>query len=279
MNIFYLKYKQELTGPFTLTQLSNVKLHRSMLFSLNQDTSWQSMPYFPEIEEIYRKQKKRFQIKIKIFVSIIVLIIIGIIIYFLFIFKSGSKEKTIVKDIQPDEIQYTSNEKVLTRKHKRNSKTASIPNSDLEPILQKEVTSIPSVNELSINTSGIDARKKYIRNHIAEFFRTNRSNYSFVENAGIQDVSVVVENMSEFVVDELTVRVDYLSINRDIINSEYVVFENIAPYRLIRKKSPSHGNARSVVFFIVSLKSKALTMFFTPERAASNASDPFLFKH
>ena len=50
---------------------------------------------------------------IKIFVSIIVLIIIVIIIYFLFIFKSGSTEKTIVKDIQPNEIQYTLNEKVI----------------------------------------------------------------------------------------------------------------------------------------------------------------------
>lgn len=278
MNSIYIKYKKHSEGPFSIEELEEMHLRRSMLFSHHPHSHWKSKAHFPEIKAIYKhQQRKRWKKWMPWLISIFIVICLIPAFYY------GLKEKEIPETIpvQPQQVEDykqvapTSLPKKTKGKAKKEAKKET---SSLKPMSQISVSSLPAENDAELNVSSNEAHKKYIRNHISEFIKTNRSSFFYNEGSGIQEVSAVVENMSEFVLDELTIRADYLTPEREPVYSEFIVFENVAPYRVIRKKAPAKANCRYVVFFIVSMKSKAQSLYFTPERASAANSDPFYYK-
>lgn len=278
MDSIYIKYKKHSEGPFSIEDLEEMHLRRSMQFSHHPHSHWKSKAHFPEIIAIYKQQQRR---KWKKWIPWLVSIFIILCLVPAFYYNLKQKDTPIgvypqkqqVNETKP--VPPTSIPKKVKKKTKKETRKDTPP---LTPITQISVSSLPAENEAELNISSNETHKKYIRNHISEFIKTNRSSFFYNENTGIQEVSAVVENMSEFVLDELTIRADYLTPEREPVYSEFIVFENVAPYRIIRKKAPPKANCRYVMFFIVSIKSKALSLYFTPERASATNSDPFYYK-
>jgi hypothetical protein len=275
MEVFFLKHKEIESGPYTLTQLHKTKLRKGMQYCYAEENRW--MPITSNAELTAELKKQTLHRKIRNII-IIVFSFIFISISGLFIYKEWKKQHQPVpqlKPLQPDEFQYTKatiEEKIYRAKKK---KVNIIRDSLMAPIGNISLVSIPNENPNTLGATGIEARKRYIRNHISEFVRTSRSSFMFNESSGVQDISVVVENTSEFIIDEVTVRVDYIGSSREHVSSEYITFENLTPYRVMRKIAPSRTDCRSLVFLIVSIKSKPLSFYFTPDRASSSSSDPF----
>jgi len=277
MTQFHIKYKHHHQGPFSLEQISKMPLRASMLFAHHDDLHWKSIDSFPEIYLIYKKQHKaRLRKHLPWLIGI--LIICCCLFLFFWLNRKPTNKIQSIKEVQIDEIQYTE-PIVSSKKIKLKEKVEEVASTlNLQPIAEKVISALPSGNGSGLNVSSIEAHKLYVRNHISEYIRTNRSSFMFAESSGVQDISVVIENKSEFVFDEITVRVDYLTAERELLCSELRVFENVSPYRIIRKMAPPRANCRSVVFLLISLKSKALNMYFTPDRASSSSPDPFFYK-
>ena len=277
MPTFFTKEKQQIKGPFTIQQISKMNLRRSMLFSVDEKYLWHRMSYYPEIEEVYKSQRKKRVLKFLPW-----LLSIFVFLTFVFVFLLWRKKEAPVPISPKKEEKITQIQKdepiVIRSKHKvSKQKREKRVRSSLQLLSKTSVTSLPSMYNGSIQVSGNENRKKYVRNHLPEFVKTDCSSFVYGDNAGVQDVYAVVENTSEYVLGELTIRADYLNQNKTLIYSEFIVFENVTPFREIRKKASSKNNCSSVLFLIVNIKSKALALYFTPERAATSSSDPFYY--
>lgn len=275
MKVFFLKYKEVESGPYTLDQLHKTKLRKGMQYCYAEENLWLSITENAQLSAELKRQTRHRKIRTLIITSISLIIIFLASFYLYNEWQKRHQPTQPLKTLQPDEIQYTktSIEEKIHRTKKKKDKI--VRDSLMAPIGNISLASIPSESPNTLGATGIEARKRYIRNHISEFVRTSRSSFMSNESNGVQDISVVVENTSEFVIDEITVRIDYIGSTREHIASEYITFENITPYRVIRKIAPSRTDCRSLVFLIVSIKSKPLNFYFTPDRASSSSSDPF----
>lgn len=102
--------------------------------------------------------------------------------------------------------------------------------------------------------------KKMIKNNITSYVTAERSEYTYSELGGISNLKISVTNSTDYLIDNVKVKVIYLKANGDVWNSKIIDFNLINPQTKSTIKVGDTERGKSVQYEIVSIKSTALEL-------------------
>ena len=122
----------------------------------------------------------------------------------------------------------------------------------------------------------IENTKKNIRNNWSNFIKVERSSFTYRKSGGIYDLYIIVENKTDYTLDDVFVSISYIKTNGDIYKTETIYFDGIAPHYLLRKKAPDSDRGTRVDYLqITGIKSNDLNFCYDLESLDVNSPDPF----
>jgi len=101
-------------------------------------------------------------------------------------------------------------------------------------------------------------QKAMIRNNITAYVTAERSNYQYSELGGIYNLQISVNNNTNYLIDNVKVKVIYIKANGNVWNSRILDFNLLAPWTKSTIKVPDTERGTSVQYEITSIKSVAL---------------------
>jgi len=103
-----------------------------------------------------------------------------------------------------------------------------------------------------------DDRRKFIRENITSYVKAERNSYTPSVFGGISGLTISVSNTTDYILDQVRVKVDYIKANGGIYKSEYVDFNLLEPGTKLTLPAPRSSRGTSVNYGIESIKSKPL---------------------
>ena len=97
-----------------------------------------------------------------------------------------------------------------------------------------------------------------IKNSISSYVKAVPSRYSYSELGGISGLSITVQNSSDYQLDNVQVRIDYIKADGGLWTSEYLNFTMLGSNSEQTLKAPDSNRGTSVQCFVSSIKSNAL---------------------
>ncbi len=105
-----------------------------------------------------------------------------------------------------------------------------------------------------------EAKKALVREDISSYVTTRPNNYGYNELGGIYGLKVIVSNTSDYVMDEVTVRVEYIKTTGRTWETRDVVLRHIRPNSEKVLPMPDSERGTSVRSEVVAVRSKELNM-------------------
>ena len=105
-----------------------------------------------------------------------------------------------------------------------------------------------------------DDTKGTIRNNITSYVTAERNEYTYNELGGISNLEITVVNSSDYLINNVKVKVIYIKANGDVWNSRTVDFNLINPHTQSTIKMPDTERGTSIQYKIISIKSAALDL-------------------
>lgn len=105
-----------------------------------------------------------------------------------------------------------------------------------------------------------ESKKSAIRDNISSWVKVSRSDYRYSELGGISDLSITVTNTTEFLLDEVIVKVSYIKTNGEIWKDEYLTFSMVEPNSSKKQRAPESERGTGIEYELVSVKSTSLGM-------------------
>ncbi len=100
--------------------------------------------------------------------------------------------------------------------------------------------------------------KAQIRNHITSYIVAERSDYTYSDLGGIYNLKISVTNNTNYLVENVKVRVIYIKANGEVWDSRFVDFNLLNPQTKSTINIPDTERGTSVKYEITSIKSAAL---------------------
>lgn len=100
--------------------------------------------------------------------------------------------------------------------------------------------------------------KTMIKKNITSYVTAERNEYTYSELGGISNLKISVTNSTDYVLDNVRVKVIYIKANREVWDSKMVDFNMIDPQTKSTIKVGDTERGTSVQYEIVSIKSNAL---------------------
>ena len=100
--------------------------------------------------------------------------------------------------------------------------------------------------------------KEMLRINITSYVTAERSDYTYSQLGGIYNLKIFVTNSTDYLIDNVKVRVIYLKANGDVWDSRTIDFNLLDPHTKNTIKVPDTERGTSVKYEIVSIKSTAL---------------------
>ena len=100
--------------------------------------------------------------------------------------------------------------------------------------------------------------KSSIKNNITSYVTAERNEYTYSEMGGISNLKISVTNSTDYVLDNVRVKVIYIKANGEVWDSKMVDFNMINPQSKSTIKVGDTERGTSVQYEIVSIKSNAL---------------------
>jgi hypothetical protein len=122
-----------------------------------------------------------------------------------------------------------------------------------------------------------DAAKK-IRKNWTKYITASNSNYGYGVLGGIDDLSIEFSNKTDYALDEMTAKVVYVKSNGKPWITKYVTVLNVPPHSQRKQALPKVSRGKSVQVSITKVVSSKMHFFYTPERAAAKADDPYFMQ-
>ena len=92
--------------------------------------------------------------------------------------------------------------------------------------------------------------------NIGSYVNIKSNNYHVVALGGIRNLQLTVSNDSKYVLDNVSVRVEYLKANQDLFKSEVVHFKSVAPNGTLTIRMPDTNRGMKVEYKIIKVDSK-----------------------
>lgn len=100
--------------------------------------------------------------------------------------------------------------------------------------------------------------KAEIKNNITSYVTADRSAYNYSELGGISNLSITVSNNTDYLMDNVKVKIDYIKPDGDIWDSKIVDFNMIDPQTQTTIKVPDTERGVKVEYQIIEIQSKVL---------------------
>lgn len=91
---------------------------------------------------------------------------------------------------------------------------------------------------------------------IASYVNVKSNDYHVVALGGIRNLQLTVLNDSKYVLDNVTVEVEYLKANKETFKTESVQFKSVAPNGTLTIRMPDTNRGMKVVYKVVRVESK-----------------------
>lgn len=103
--------------------------------------------------------------------------------------------------------------------------------------------------------------KASIRNNITSYVTAERSSYQYSTLGGIYNLKFSVNNRTNYIIDNVKVKVVYIKANGGVWDSRIVDFNFVSPQSKATIRVPDTNRGTSVNYEIVSIKSSALDLY------------------
>lgn len=121
-------------------------------------------------------------------------------------------------------------------------------------------TQIESQNrQNSINTE--EDNKTVIRNNITSYVTAENNEYVYNELGGIFNLKITVTNSTDYLLDNVKVKISYIKATGDIWDTRVVDFDMIEAHSKMTKKIPDTQRGTSINYDIISIKSNTLGLY------------------
>jgi hypothetical protein len=100
--------------------------------------------------------------------------------------------------------------------------------------------------------------KTQIRNNITSYVTAERNEYTYSNLGGIYNLKITVTNGTDYLIDNVKVKVIYIKGNGDVWNSQIIDFDLLRSQTKTTIKVPDTERGTSIQYEIVSIKSTAL---------------------
>ena len=246
MNNYYILDGQEISGPYSLASLKDQPISRSALIRIDSSEEWRKVSEVEELHSIVSQdihpvavtqsdlisytsaingQRKR---KSKKLIAIFIALLIGLSICSVgWVYKKHPQQKQV-------QAQVTSIQKEST----------SEPDAPKEANLQS--TQIP------------DSKDKEYRQHWRKYIRAENSSYGYGVLGGINNLSIVFSNKTDYPMDELKAKVTYIKANGKPWKSKFISVFNLAPHSEQKQAMPKVNRGKSVKVSIIKVVSSQM---------------------
>jgi len=92
--------------------------------------------------------------------------------------------------------------------------------------------------------------------NIASYVNVKSNAYHVVALGGIRNLQLTVWNDSKYILDYVTVEVEYLKANQETFKTESVQFRSVAPNGTVTIRMPDTNRGMKVVYKVVRVESK-----------------------
>ncbi len=136
-------------------------------------------------------------------------------------------------------------------------------------------------NSHSYQLDAVTERNIFLRNNWTSHITASRSSYNYSELGGISDLSIIITNNTEYLIDNLTVKVTIKTVNNYIYKTEYLYFENIKANSRSEQYVMPTDRGRYVDYEIISVYSDRLNFRWEDGDNTGNGSldDPWKFNN
>jgi hypothetical protein len=119
---------------------------------------------------------------------------------------------------------------------------------------------IVSITIFSCNTQSNELKR--VRNSWSDYIYVEDAHYMFSSLGGINAFDVPVRNNTDYVIDEVIVRIDYIKKSGGVYKTEDVTIYNIPPHSLKTVKAPESPRGTSIDLKVTSAQSRDLNLCY-----------------
>lgn len=113
------------------------------------------------------------------------------------------------------------------------------------PSIKREITLKVTNDQLEF-TDERSIREAYVKKNWRNFITVSRSLFTYREAGGIWDLNIITTNSSEFTIDNVIVKVNYIKTNGALYKTEKISTGVIAPHSTTKTKAPNSDRGTSV---------------------------------
>ncbi|MDI1233946.1 MAG: DUF4339 domain-containing protein [bacterium] len=279
MTNFYIHKDEQQLGPFSIEELKDLKISKYTMVWFEGAEGWQKaseinelndiiiatpppmqkvvvpppMPNASILEAVPVSTKKGLNKKILIVLGVAIIVIIIVVGFYYKV-----KNDALIETQKAIEV-----ERIITQKRIEEERIAE----------EKKIADITLSSKIA-KQEALEARKKYVRNHIENYF-DRKASYNVNPFGGITNVLVNFYNNSEFPIDEAIVRISYIKDNGAVWTTVDVALTNIAAKGFATERATDSNRGARINGEIISIKSKALELCYS---GVSPGVDPYKCK-
>ncbi|MFN5891004.1 MAG: zinc-ribbon domain-containing protein [Bacteroidota bacterium] len=129
----------------------------------------------------------------------------------------------------------------------------------------------------SADNSATTEKNMSIRNNWEDYIIASRSGFNYSELGGISDLSIIITNKTEYVMDRVFVDVDIKTANGYTYKTEHLYFEQVKPYSRQEQMVPPTTRGKTVEYRITNIYSNSLNFKWDEGDNTGNGSlnDPW----
>jgi hypothetical protein len=122
--------------------------------------------------------------------------------------------------------------------------------------------------------------EKYMgyRNNWSKYIVATNNSYTYAEIGGISDLEVIITNETDKIIDEVTVRVEYIKTNGSVFKTETVSVTNIGPNSEKPVSAPTSERGTSVRMNIEGITAKSFHFCYPYGMEGNKNLDPYFCK-
>ena len=270
MSTYYLHDGRNEIGPFTIDVLKKQKLTRNTPIRQIDTNSWMPAEKLGELNELVAPRKiKRPKDIVPVMVERVtnlhyrkprvlygsllgIALIAGISIYSI---KKTSVQSPVQENVTPTKAQPVVNTMTAVDTQVQ---VAGVATKKKEDTIQKK-EDVTKATRLRWN----------------KLIAASNSNYGIGFLGGIKDLSVMVNNRSDYPVDEAIIKVTYIKANGSVWKTKLITINNIPAHDSKEQSVPDVGRGKKVKVSLNKVVSKKMKLSYTEGQKIKNTEDPY----
>lgn len=233
MKKYFLYDGSQQTGPFDIEELKSKKLNKDMPIWFEGLDDWTTIDKVDELKEIFTVIPPPFVVKLEPQARV----------------QKPESQKTVSSD----------NPKQSSSSGRRLFINIGLVILGLIGyFIYTQIQHQQYQNDRESEINAEEDTKRMIRNDITSYVIADRSDYSYSEFGGISNLKISVTNNTDYLLDNVQVRVIYIKANGDVWDSKIIDFNLVNPHAKSTMKIGDTSRGTSVQYEIVSIKSSAL---------------------